>query len=435
MRRRDILKGIACGYTSLSGCAAPSGDADRSDRKTATHQTDKQLTSPIRDQKIPVQVVPVIPGLNSPTDIAFHQGKNGRMRYITDQSGELLLNRGGEILENPVFKFPVESEGIEQGLLGIALHPNFTDNRRFFVRYSAESREGTPKSYSHTEVLEEYRMEDDFSSVDQQSKTVILEVPQPKAHHNGGQIQFGPRGFLYAGFGDGGGDSGHSQNIQRNFLGSILRLDVDSRDGQATYSIPEDNPLVGRKGLDELYAWGFRNPWGISFDGSRLIVADVGMQSYEEVSIVQKGGNYGWPIKEGMSCRVPEHCPEKSEFGEPFLDPIIVYPHEITRRGGGGIIGGFIYRGRQVPQLQGKYIFGDVRGNLFAASEARPSGELWPINILDAGFENLPHRNIVSIDQGLDGEAYLFASNVYAEGSSAGLYKIEEPSGILDPII
>jgi glucose/arabinose dehydrogenase len=181
-------------------------------------------------------------------------------------------------------------------------------------------------------------------------------------------------------------EGGNGQDITENLLGSLLRVDVDSQEDGKLYAIPDDNPLVGRTGLDEHYAWGLRNPWGISFDGEDLYVADVGQAFFEEVNLVEKGGNYGWNVREGTHCFRRNKCPATTPDGTELRDPIIEYPHPDTKDpisdasvSGIAIVGGHIYRGNALPELSGKYVFGDlsIQGRLFAATPVDEG--LWPI--------------------------------------------------------
>jgi glucose/arabinose dehydrogenase len=213
--------------------------------------------------------------------------------------------------------------------------------------------------------------------------------------------------------------------VTENLLGSILRLDVDDQPGGRGYVAPADNPLVGREGLDEYYAWGFRNPWRLSFDGDDLYVADVGQSSYEEVNLVENGVNYGWNIKEGTHCFKADECPDETpdhiRDGEPLLDPIIEYPHEGGPVSGVSIIGGSVYRGSTVPELDGRYVFADFlpEGRLFVAGRPDDEDELWSTVAVDIDNEELLTRAL-SFGRDEDGEVYVLGTG--AEGG--GLFQI-----------
>jgi glucose/arabinose dehydrogenase len=235
-------------------------------------------------------------------------------------------------------------------LLGLAFHPDYADNGLLFVNYT--DRQGDT-------VVARFAVSDDPDQADPDSASIVLTVAQPAPNHNGGNIVFGPDGYLYIGLGDGGdaGDAfGNGQNGQ-TLLGAMLRIDVSVGDG-APYSIPPDNPFTGDPGvLDEIWAIGLRNPWRYSFDRltGDLYIADVGQNVYEEVNIqpaASPGGeNYGWPIMEGQHC-YPERA---SCSAEGLALPVIEYDH--TQ--GCSVTGGYVYRGRAFPALEGVYLFGD----------------------------------------------------------------------------
>jgi glucose/arabinose dehydrogenase len=336
-------------------------------------------------------------------------------RFIVDQVGQICVHGPNGLEAEPFLDIAdrlvnfgrVEAGTIdERGLLGLAFHPGFHENGRFYVRYSAPARPKTPAGYTHIERLSEFTAGQNRRQGRPRSERIVLEIPSPHYTHNAGSVVFGPDGFLYMGMGDGGGskleaghaddwyrnNGGNGQNVGDNLLGSILRIDVDSRERGKPYGIPDANPLVGRAGLDEHYAWGFRNPWRMSFNGGRLFVADVGESNYEEVNIVEKGGNYGWNVREGRHCystdspqHPPEQCPRRTppdvRGGERLIDPIIEYPHVYEGNGVGlAVIGGYVYENDTLPGLQGTYVFGDYsqngkpRGSLFAASPPTRDG-------------------------------------------------------------
>jgi glucose/arabinose dehydrogenase len=227
-----------------------------------------------------------------------------------------------------------------------------------------------------------------------------MEIPPPQAHHNAGAIVFGPDGSLFVAVGDGGagGDQGrghvedwydgvaggNGQDVTENLLGSILRIDVDT--DAERYAVPDDNPLVRRDGLGEHYAWGLRNPWRLAFDGETLYAGDVGQSRYEELDRIEKGGNYGWNVKEGTHCYESDACPDRTpdsvRGGERLRDPVVEYPHSGAPVSGVSIIAGNVYRGTDLPGLDGTFVFGDYRakGELFVAS---PSDDgLWDTGVL-----------------------------------------------------
>jgi glucose/arabinose dehydrogenase len=262
------------------------------------------------------------------------------------------------------------SDGGEMGLLSIAFHPRYGENRRFFVYYTA----GGPRR----SVVARFRAGAGGEAGDPATQAVLLEVGQPYANHNGGQLAFGPDGMLYLGLGDGGsgGDPyGNGQN-RKTLLGALLRLDIDRQDPGLAYAIPPDNPFAGARdgSRPEIWAYGLRNPWRFSFDRATgaLFLADVGQDAVEEVDRIRKGGNYGWNVMEGDRCyQPPAGCnPAGLEL------PIAVYTHAEGR----SITGGFVYRGKAIPSLVGRYVFADyVRGALWsipAAGEGQRRPEL-----------------------------------------------------------
>ena len=244
----------------------------------------------------------------------------------------------------------VNDRGKEEGLLGLAFNPAFRSNGHFYVYYSAS---GPRRS-----VLSRFSVDDsDPNTADPSSEKIVLEVPQPYSNHNGGQVVFGPDGYLYVGLGDGGnrGDPhGNGQNLS-TLLGTILRLDVSGLDSVGAYTIPLDNPFVGRTGgvREEIWAYGLRNPWWFTFDrlNGDLWAADVGQNRLEEVDIVRPGLNYGWNAMEGSSCFQPSlDCDQEGLEG-----PIAEY----GRDDGCSVTGGYVYRGTRLPALYGAYVYGD----------------------------------------------------------------------------
>ena len=246
----------------------------------------------------------------------------------------------------------------EEGLLGLCFHPKFKTNGKFYVYYT-HSRKG------HDSILSEFQVTgDDPNRADASSERVLMTIPQPFANHNGGPMAFGPDGYLYLAMGDGGGRNDPERTAQNlsNLLGGLLRIDVDHKDKGLEYAIPRDNPFLKRKGArPELYAYGLRNVWRLSFDRKTgdLWVGDVGQDLWEEINIIRKGGNYGWSLKEasfnfGNSPKPP---------ADPPIDPVWEYDHQV----GKSITGGLVYRGKRLPALRGHYIYADfVSGKIWA---------------------------------------------------------------------
>jgi len=208
--------------------------------------------------------------------------------------------------------------------------------------------------------------------------------------------------------------------VTENLLGSILRIDIDNQEGDKAYAIPDDNPLVGEDGLDEHYAWGFR----MAFDQGDLYVGDVGESRYEEIDVVKKGGNYGWNVKEATHCFETEDCPDSTpdsvRGGEPLIDPVIEYPHEGEGVFGNAVIGGQVYRGSEIPELQGVYLFADwnAKGRIFAAAPEEDDG-LWStevVEIQDEDVEKLDNRGF-GFSRNPEGEMYVMGSGSWSGGS------------------
>lgn len=248
----------------------------------------------------------------------------------------------------------------ELGLLGFAFHPDYSTNGLLYVTY-------TPRE--NVSVISQFKVSaTDANNVDLSSELVLLEIPQPATNHNGGQLAFGPDGFLYIASGDGGGagdPNGNAQNLS-NLLGKILRIDVNNRENGLNYAIPSDNPFVGNAtARPEIYAYGLRNPWRFSFDvaTTALYTGDVGQGELEEINRIEKGGNYGWNILEGTSCYLQSDCDRAGTIA-----PIFEYNHSANDR---SITGGYVYRGSELPGLRGYYIYGDfISGRIWALDQA-----------------------------------------------------------------
>jgi hypothetical protein len=233
-------------------------------------------------------------------------------------------------------------DGIEPGLLGMAFHPRYSENGRFFLFYYRSDGEQTN--------LVEYRVSADPDRADPESERVILTFDKPTNRHNGGMLEFGPDGYLYASLGEGGAASVHSQD-PGTLLSSILRLDVDGGD---PYAVPPDNPFVGGGGAPEVWAYGLRNPWRFTIDDGHIYIADVGHERVEEIDVVPLGDggyNFGWLRMEGSEC-FQSGCDPGAEG---LTLPVYEYPHTE----GCSITGGYVYRGAAIPELDGHYLFAD----------------------------------------------------------------------------
>jgi glucose/arabinose dehydrogenase len=323
----------------------------------------------------------VADGLVAPMMLTGSPDIRGRL-FIVDQVGLIrIVTRDGVLLEKPFLDLRDRVAALspsydERGLLGLAFHPRFENNGRFYVFYSAPLRAGAPAGWSCTNRISEFRVSaTDPDVADPASERVILEVDKPAQNHNGGQIRFGPDGYLYIPLGDGGGagdtgtghtpGTGNAQNLA-TLLGKILRIDVDSTSAGKEYAIPRDNPFAFKEpALPEIYASGLRNPAYASFDyyvTKHYLVASAGQSLFESVFVVLPGGNYGWNLREGTHCfdpanparPPPEGCPVTGSRGEPLIGPIVETGHDL----GNTIVGGHLYRGTLNLPLTGRYIFG-----------------------------------------------------------------------------
>ena len=369
--------------------------------------------------------------------------------YKFDQQGkkelELVLDVSDRLVK-------LDPKYDERGLLGLAFHPAFRSDRRFFVFYSAPLRDGAPSGWNCTNHLVEYRMSaGDGGPVDPDSGRVLLSIDKPQMNHNGGHIAFGPDGYLYVPLGDGGGsdDKGEGHNPQigngqdtMTMLGKILRIGVDDRGDGREYGIPGDNPFVEGGGLPEIFAFGLRNPYHISFDaegGHKLFAGDAGQVRWEEVDIIEKGGNYGWNIKEGRHLFGKEDDMSNFLATEPvpaeLIDPIVDYPNRANRTGGMGsvVIGGYVYRGERIPFLRGRYIFGDLSGTagkpdgrIFVASPPESEGGTWVMDELSVdNKKGKLGEYILSFGQDSDNELYVLSSDTEGpSGTSGRVYRI-----------
>jgi glucose/arabinose dehydrogenase len=298
----------------------------------------------------------IVQGLTAPV-LALELPLAPRTLLVVEQQGIVRIVKRGKILPQLFLDFSKKvSKGSEQGLLGMAFDPNFRKNGLVYVSYTR--RDGTS-------VLSSLRVGSrNPERVLARSEVVRLTIPQPFENHNGGHILFGPDGYLYLGMGDGGsgGDPQNNAQTLSNLLGKIVRIDLSVPKG---YRIPPDNPFVSVQGVrPEIYIYGVRNPWRFSFDAvsRRLFIGDVGQNEEEEISIGEKGDNLGWRLKEGSRCYLPAvNCDQGG-----LRDPIVTYSH----REGQSITGGFVYRGKLVPSLTGKYLFADFSsGVIFTATE------------------------------------------------------------------
>ena len=335
-----------------------------------------------------------VSGFSSP--LGLEQPNDGTNRlFVAEQGGRIRIIQNGGILAPPFLDISSKViTGGEMGLLGVTFHPSFQQNGKFYVNY-VRSVSGQIQS-----VIAEYTASPaNANAVDPASERILLTVDQVGNfnNHKAGQLAFGPDGFLYFGLGDGGsaGDPfGHGQSTQ-TLLGKLMRIDVNATSPGLQYAIPPDNPFVAGGGLPEIWAFGLRNPWRFSFDrgSGRLFLADVGQDKFEEIDIIQKGGNYGWNIMEGMHCfNPPSGCNMNG-----LMLPITEYSHAE----GNAVIGGFVYHGSNIPALKGMYVFADLgTGKIFTLQETSP-------NTFTRTLAATTGKTISSLGQDQSGELYV----------------------------
>ncbi len=312
--------------------------------------TERLMGSP---EPLPLEPVQAFAELKfeRPVELTYADDDSQRL-FVVEQHGVIrVFENRDDVEQSKVFldiQEVVSRDGNEEGLLGLAFHPKFKENGEFFVYYSTRPR---------ASVLSRFRVSaDDPDRADRQSEEELMRIDQPYSNHNGGSIRFGPVGFLYVGLGDGGLANDphlHAQNRQ-TLLGSILRIDVDRRDNGLAYAIPPDNPFVGfDDARGEIWAYGLRNVWRLAFDpeNGELWAADVGQDRVEEINLIERGGNYGWNVREGFQPFEPSAAHKPTEL----IDPLVEY----SREDGQSVTGGLVYRGSALPEFAGAYFYGD----------------------------------------------------------------------------
>jgi glucose/arabinose dehydrogenase len=386
--------------------------------------------SSTRGEPLPkIEIHPVFPALSLKRTLWMSEAPDdsGRM-FIVQQEGRILIARKGtdgsqskEFL-NIVDRKPFVDN--EEGLLSVAFHPGFKTNQLFYIYYNQQNPQ-TGSMYPRRSVISEFKVSTaDPDKADMRSERILLEVPQPFGNHKGGQITFGPDGYLYIALGDGGlacDPFGNGQNTA-TLLAKMLRIDVNTRSeiqvGPAkqtlAYGIPSDNPFVAEPDMSglgarkEIWAYGLRNVWRFSFDrqAGDLWAGDVGQDLWEEVDLITKGGNYGWSVREAF------HHFKPGPPGAQYQEPVLEYPHRTDIAGqtkfskhsvGLCVVGGYVYRGKKFPALQGVYVYGDY--NL---------GTIWGLRyeggqVTDYGTLLSQPKNISSFAEDRDGEIYVLA--------------------------
>ncbi len=319
----------------------------------------------VDQSELPIATERAYPNVNIRRPIALtHAGDGTNRVFLASQLGVIhVFPNDQHVEETSVFldiekKVTYKDSENEEGFLGLAFHPKYKQTGEFFVYY-------TTSDAPHTSVISRFRVSsDDANRADPASEEELLRIKQPFWNHNGGNIAFGPDGNLYIGLGDGGSardPHGNGQN-RATLLGNILRIDVDHKDEGVNYAVPKDNPFAGEEGVrPEIWAYGFRNVWGMAFDrkAGMLWVGDVGQDTWEEIDIVRKGGNYGWNLREGKH----KFGDQGAEPRDDLIEPIWEYHHNV----GKSITGGRVYRGQRVPRLVGAYVYADyVSGKIWA---------------------------------------------------------------------
>lgn len=417
-----------------------------------------------RGQTQPIDISLIASNLTSPLGVVQAPDNTNRL-FIIDQIGKIWIVSGsGSQLATPFLDVSSMMISLrpgydERGLLGLAFHPAYATNGKFYIYYQLPPRAGGPQPGSNWDNLSrisEFQVSaGNPNMANVSSERIVMQWDDPQFNHNGGTLSFGIDGYLYISVGDGGGANdvgpghvadwylfnagGNAQNIEANLFGKVLRIDVNAM----PYGIPADNPFVGKVGLDEIYAYGFRNPYRFSFDmgGSHeLYLGDAGQLRYEEIDIVMKGGNYGWNVKEGTECfnaannlATVAECPSIDGYGTSLTDPVIQLNNWRNPLGGAAttIIGGNVYRGSAIPGFEGKYIFGTfsqtpttANGELFISN---PTGSaLWPYR--EIRLKNRPDDIgffLKGFGQDSAGEIYITVSSLAGPSGTTGkVYKL-----------
>ena len=389
---------------------------------------DGKLPRKPADGTLSLEAVPAFPGLAwegwSPLSddgkpvpplrplMVTHANDGSGRRFIVEQSGLIyVIEKDGQkakiFLDIRDITRPWKKAN-EEGLLGLAFHPRFSETGEFFVCYS-------PVNAPQSERISRFHVSaKDSRKADKNSEETVLQFDQPFPNHNGGSIAFGPDGFLYVGLGDGGSRNDPFDNAQNLgvLLGKILRIDIDRRGAETAYAIPLDNPFMNMDGVrPEIWAFGFRNPWQLTFDSQTgtLWMADVGQDLQEEINLVEKGGNYGWRRREGSYPfgNIPADLAT--------IDPLWEYDHQV----GKSITGGLVVRGSTIPELEGRYLYGDF-----------VSGRLWALGVQDSydpstisnqliPWNGLP---IFGFGHDQDGAVYVLTSS----NTGQGIYRIQQ---------
>lgn len=379
------------GSTDVTGTTGATGSTDATGTTASTIPGD---LSPLQG----IRLETLATGIPFPVG-AFTLPGDDRI-FVNERGGAIgVVVPGQGLLSTPFLDLTdrVGSGGIENGLLGLAFHPDFANNGRLFVYY-------TSNPGLDSRIVEFHASGADAATVDPSTERLILEVEQPGIRHRAGMLQFGPDGYLYVALGDGGLGNRNAQDLEV-YQGKILRIDVDHGD---PYSIPADNPFAGGGGLGEIYEYGFRNPWRFYIDApeNMLYIGDVGQSDVEEIDVVglsDKGVNFGWPDYEGENCFTPVDSCDPSGV----TMPVIAYGHD---EGSCSVTGGVVYRGAAMPELVGHYFYADwcagwIRSFRFADGQVTDEQD-WAADIADVGT-----ITISAIGTDKDGELLVVDSN------------------------
>ena len=416
------------------------------------------ISEPITKGGLTIELDTIATGLNSPNTLTTAGDGSGRL-FVTEQSGQVRLIENGQLAATPFLDLSgrIIAQG-ERGLLGLAFHPGYDDPSSpgfgTFYTYTSEAAVGTPDFdapggvTNHHSVIAEWRVDPSNPSLaDPASRREIMRITQPQANHNAGALAFAPgTGLLHIALGDGGNanDQGPGHSPQgngqdtTNVLGSFLRIDPlapsttpgspDPVSVNGQYRVPADNPFVGSAGVDEIFASGFRNPFRFSFDSltGDLYAGDVGQNNIEEVDLVTKGGDYGWNLKEGSFLFDPTTggvAPDPSPDPN-LIDPILEYDHDE----GISVIGGFVYRGTAVPELDGRYIFGDLNGRLFAGDLSSGAITEIRVGLDDRGLG----RSLIGFGEDEQHELYVLSTDFTPGGGIVQRIRaVPEPAGLI----
>jgi glucose/arabinose dehydrogenase len=470
-QRRPLAGACLCLFILLS-IAISCKKTDTADSPNSLSHRSNSGQNPSRELDLQV----IADNFVSPLSVVEPPDGSRRL-FVVDQVGKVwIIGTNGQKMAQPFLDITSKMVSLspgydERGLLSLAFHPQYKSNGKFYVFYTAPPPPGgpttnagntnLPMTWNNTTTVSEFTVSSgNPNQADMNSEKIILHEAHPQSNHNGGTVAFGADSYLYISIGDGGNKNdlgpghvedwypvnagGNGQDIEQNLMGNILRIDVNSASSGKNYSIPADNPFVNKPGLDEIWAYGFRNPYRFSFDmgGSRrLFVGDAGQGLYEEISDVTKGGNYGWNVKEGTACfnaanelTELEDCPSTDIFGNRLIDPVIQAPNKANPEGGHFvvIVAGNVYRGHSIPGLQGKLIFAN-----FSSEFAPPKGEIYVSNPAGPGqwnYEKLVFKSfdpdnighyVKGFGQDLSGEIYVTGSTVLGPAGNTGkVFKI-----------